>query len=664
MTRRARRWPPLLLAVLVVAALLACFPALAGAAPRLVSGGHQVGRAASGDAAARPAVGIVTEDDADRYHADYVIHQDGSVDVTQEITWVFPSGEERHGILRTVTVRAGWKDSTEQYRYYELSEVSVTSPTGAPTDLTINDFGATKQLRIGSPSETVTGTQTYIVKFRLAHVMNDIGDGTAEFYYNHLSTSNSYAYRQVSASVTAPAAATKAACFYGPQGSTTQCTAAPGATTTFTIPDLGPEEGASILASYPRAAFGDLTPDLRQGAADAEGAQVLSPRVARLVGLFGYGLGAFIPLLAAGLMGVLVWTRGRDERYAGLTPGLTPGMGQQVPVVRSARAPTVAVQFTPPEGVQPGMVGTVIDESANVVDVTATLIDLAVRGYLTLTAPDKRSMWHRNDWTLTRTNPPVGATPLNSYEQTLYDGVFATGSVVRLSELKNRFAPTLNTVQRLMYDEVVHRGWFRRSPQKQRQGFFWVSAVLMALSVGTVFFGPGATSGVFDDARLPVNPVFILGAGGFVAGLIVFLLGQRMAARTALGSAVLAQSKGFEQYLRTADANQIRWEEAQEIFSRYLPYAIVFGIAERWAQVFEEVAKAAVAAGHTVLMPTWYVGGWDGNTFENIAADMDSFSTQAAGTFASTPGSSGSSGFSSGGGFSGGGGGGSGGGSW
>jgi uncharacterized membrane protein len=136
-----------------------------------------------------------------------------------------------------------------------------------------------------------------------------------------------------------------------------------------------------------------------------------------------------------------------------------------------------------------------------------------------------------------------------------------------------------------------------------------------------------------------------------------------MAARTADGSAVHAQSLGFRQYLVTAEANQIRWEEAQSVFSRYLPYAIVFGVAEKWADTFEQVAAAAAAAGHPVVMPTWYIGDGFGS-FSNLASGMDSFATTAGGTFTSTPGSSGGSGFSSGGGFSGGGGGGSSGGSW
>ncbi|MDQ6716266.1 MAG: DUF2207 domain-containing protein, partial [Actinomycetota bacterium] len=158
----------------------------------------------------------------------------------------------------------------------------------------------------------------------------------------------------------------------------------------------------------------------------------------------------------------------------------------------------------------------------------------------------------------------------------------------------------------------------------------------------------------------------VLGAGLVVAGLIFRVLGKRMAAKTAEGSAVLAQSLGFRQYLVTAEASQIKFEEAQSIFSRYLPYAIVFGVADRWAATFQQVAEAAAAAGQQIMMPTWYL--YSGSAFPDfggIANGVGSFADTAGGAFAATAssGSSGGSGFS-GGGFSGGGVGGSSSGSW
>lgn len=123
---------------------------------------------------------------------------------------------------------------------------------------------------------------------------------------------------------------------------------------------------------------------------------------------------------------------------------------------------------------------------------------------------------------------------------------------------------------------------------------------------------------------------------------------------------MLALVARFRQYIATAEANQIKWEEAGGLLE-FLPFAIVFGLADRWAKTFEEVAAAAAAAGVSVASPTWY--DWAPAASPAIASSMDSFSTVAAGTFVSTrvrPGRAGSAG----GGFSGGGGGGSSGGSW
>ena len=139
--------------------------------------------------------------------------------------------------------------------------------------------------------------------------------------------------------------------------------------------------------------------------------------------------------------------------------------------------------------------------------------------------------------------------------------------------------------------------------------------------------------------------IIAFGAGLAVSGVIVNVLAQRMASRTADGTAMLAQSLGFKKYLVTAEANQIKFEEAQQIFSAYLPYAIVFGVADKWANTFDEVAAAAAAAGVTMASPVWYIGPnfGQGGFFDSIASGADSFSTQAAGTFVSTAGSSGSS---------------------
>ncbi|GAA4723967.1 hypothetical protein GCM10025782_22430 [Pedococcus ginsenosidimutans] len=604
-----------------------------------------------------------SDDYASSFHVDFTIKQDGSVDVAETIAWHFPDGEARHGIERYVVVRAGYQDRENTYREYPISKVSASSPSGAPSDVSVSDAadGASVRIRVGNPDQTVSGTQRYVVRYTLEAIVNGFPDH-AELYYNLVGSANDALYENVSASVTGPGPADRAECFYGELGSTDRCTATPGATAQFSAPRVEPGQGVSILASLPRDGFGALEPVLHEGEVSSDGG-VVTTQTSRALGALALGTGAALPLLAAGLMGTLVYTRGRDEQYAGLTPGLAPGAGESAPVVRGGKRVT-AVQFTPPQGVQPGLVGTVIDETANTVDVSATLVDLAVRGYLTIEETEKGA-FRSKDWQLTRTAPTAeqARTPLQPYEEALLNGVFSTASSVRLSSLKNHFKPTLSRVQGLMYDEVVRRGWFRRSPAAQRGAWTTLGSLMIFGPIFASVWLGGAVSRLGAGSGSPVPPGFALAGGCALAGAIVVFLGRRMAARTAAGSAVLAQSEGFKQYLVTAEAAQIRWEEAQDVFSRYLPYAIVFGVASQWAATFEKVAEAAAAAGHVVTPPLWYLGGNFGS-FSGIADGMDSFATTAGGTFTSTPGSSGGSGFSAGGGFSGGGGGGSSGGSW
>ncbi len=605
----------------------------------------------------------------------FAVDKDGGIAVTETIHYSFDtSSGARRGIFRTITVRQGVDGRPDVYRYLGLSGVRVTSPTGANASVQLIDSGAEITIRVGSPSVTVSGTHTYVVSYHLANVLNPFIDSqTAELYYNVVKD-DTVPKDRVTISVTAPAPTTDVRCTRGVGAA---CDSATGGTTArFTVTGLAARENLTIATRYPLSAFTAITPDIRTGSSDAGPGSGLDEGVARVASWASLAGGVLAPILALVTMGALVATRGRDEWYAGLTPGLTPGASGAdrggIPSVppaptRRGRTPPVAVQFTPPPGVQPGLVGTVIDESADTLDVSATVIDLAVRGYLRIEEVEGGGMFARTDWRLTQLSPSE-SEPLRPYEANVLNGLFLQGSPVLLSDLKNHFAGTLSATKDLMYDEVLSRRWFRKSPQSQRMawrglGFFVMGSGLVTLfAYGSISRGIDATSGL----SLPVPSGWVLGAGLLLAGFVIQLLGARMAAKTAAGSAVLAQSLGFRQYLVTAEANQIRWEEAQEIFSRYLPFAIVFGVADRWAKTFQEIAAAAAAAGQVVIMPDWYI--YHGTLFPDfgsIVDGVDSFSTTASGTFQSTPGSSGGSGFgSSGGSFSGGGVGGSSSGSW
>jgi uncharacterized membrane protein len=305
------------------------------------------------------------------------------------------------------------------------------------------------------------------------------------------------------------------------------------------------------------------------------------------------------------------------------------------------------VEWSPPDNLRPGLLGTLIDEQANVLDVTATIVDLAVRGYLRIDEIPDAGLFSSRDWQLVQLKG--GDSTLLDYEQRLFAALFEDRNVVKLSELKRTFAADLAKVQSSLYDELVYHKWYRRRPDSTRNTWFMLSLLLVAVAGGVTYL------------LVRYTTLGLVGIALVLAAVAVVVGSRTMPARTGEGSAVLARTLGFRRYLATAEAGQIRFEEGEDIFSKYLPYAIVFGEAERWAKVF---ATLAAAGGGAAAVPAvlWYTGPhpW---TYGSFGESVNSFSVTTSGSISAAAASS-KSGFGGGGGFSGGGFGGGGGGGW
>jgi hypothetical protein len=86
-------------------------------------------------------------------------------------------------------------------------------------------------------------------------------------------------------------------------------------------------------------------------------------------------------------------------------------------------------EFRVVDDIRPGHVGTVADERVDPIDVTATLVDLAVRGHLVITELPRDSEFARTDWEIRRVD---GASDgLRPFEQQLLDpaGVYGYRSL-------------------------------------------------------------------------------------------------------------------------------------------------------------------------------------------------------------------------------------------
>lgn len=306
-------------------------------------------------------------------------------------------------------------------------------------------------------------------------------------------------------------------------------------------------------------------------------------------------------------------------------------------------------QFEPPAGLRPAEVGTLLDERADTKDVTATIVDLAGRGFLRIDPLPK------GDWKLTRTGGDLAE--LKRYERSFLEKLYLrhSGESTRLGSLRRHFSQQLREVEEMLYKDAMESGWFSSDPRHAGRRVALIG-VAMALLGGAAAFVFGAAAGW----GLPGVALVLVGGAGFVSA-------RYMPRRTPKGSQLLREVLGFRLYMRTAERYRQQFAEKENVFTAFLPYAIVFGCAERWAKAFEGLAAQSSETG-------WYgSGGWqplaisqslqdfNSNVGSTLSASPPSWGGGSSGTAGGVSGST-TSGFSDG--FSGGGGGGGGGGSW
>ena len=569
------------------------------------------------------------------YDVQLVVESSGDLLVKEVIQYDFANLPDKHGIFREIPVRLEYDEKYE--RVYRISDIRVSST--APDDVEETDEGRLKRLRIGHPDKTITGRHTYTITYRVEGALNGFEDHD-ELYWNAIGEHWAVPIGAATVSVTAPATVGRIACFAGPAESDLPCqvSASDGPTATFRQTPLGLHHAFTVVVGFPKGAVPNPEPILDEKWHPSR-AFAMTPATLGLTG----GLG----LLTLGGIAGLGWTRGRDRRYIGsavdATFGTEGGQDEPVPLFQGDETP---VEFAPPDNLRPGQVGTLVDETANPIDVTATIVDLAVRGYLRIEEIPKEGWFGKPDWNLVKVKE--GDDKLLGYEQRLFDSLLPgeVESSTLLSDLKDTFATKMRKIQDDLYDDSVSRGWFRSRPDQVRAKWVGGGVLVLILGIGLTVLAAAFT-------RFGLVPIPIA-----IGGILLIMNADRMPHRTAQGTGVLRRTLGFRRFIEESEKERAQFAERAHLFTEYLPYAIVFGATEKWAKAFAGLDGELPDTGG------WYVGHNPGYFHvAGFSSAMDNFSTTTAGTLTSTPSASGSSGFG-GGGFSGGGGGGGGGGSW
>lgn len=457
------------------------------------------------------------------------LERDGSLSVTEQVFVQARKTMTRRAPLR---IKAG----DEQDRVFTIRDVEVTG--NATTEITADEFVMT----VGEGATTIT--------YKVDGTVTDVA-GHQEVRWQVASGWDTKV-RLLRASFIAPDQPEAVVCLAGAFGTDSPCRSA--------LTDSS-QVLRVVQESLPAGERVDLTVNLPAGTvgANANFDDIATTNAFALTTASGVGLGGLVLLFLGGF--VLLWlARGRDARALATDVG---------PVELLMTGDGGRVAFASPDGVLPGQVGTVVDERVDVADVTATVVDLAVRNYLAVREVGPE------EWVLVRRNP--ADTALTDYERAVYQQVLGDAAEVPLTALR----VDLSVVREAMYADVVTRQWFTRRPDHDRS--LWST-------VGILLAVVGAAATVV--LALTVGHA-LLGLTLVVGGLGLALGARMMPARTKRGSVLVQQVRGLLNYLRTTDAATIPPADREMVLSRSLPYAVVLGEVDGWVRRFTDLDTSA-----------------------------------------------------------------------
>lgn len=531
--------------------------------------------------------------------------KNSNLTVEEKILYDF-GAEYKHGVYRYIPANYTGENGQNKMLFMELKSVTDENGSDYPVKATFEN--GNKVWRVGDPDNTVTGQKTYVFKYEALNGMRYFPDHT-ELYWNATGNQWPVAIDHVRVQVKTPAPVREIVCYTGPAGSAvSNCQKfASGDTAAFTADSLGYNEGLTFAIK------------LDANAVDPPPAHIRA--IAWLASYGGYVL--LVPLVL--IAWYLMWRFGSD-----------PNVSRSV--MPRYKPPT----YPDGEVMKPGVLGTLIDESADMVDITATIIDLARRGYFVIKEIPKSGIFGSKDWEFERHNSDL--TGLKPYEQTVMNGIFTSGDTQTLSGLRNHFYVHVAIIKKQFWKELVDKKCYIEDPSTTRAKYVGCSVLVFGASA-VIAGGLSVAAG-----SIPVSAIF-LGLAGLVVSVMMYKI---MPKRSIQGVMMLKDVQGLEEFITRAKEDQIHFLESQgkDLFEPLLPYALAMGVAKQWAGRFS----------HLDFQPTWYQGTGQMNTFYFLNS-MNSFSSAAGSSLSVAPSSSGSSsGF--GGGFSGGGGGGGGGGSW
>ena len=545
------------------------------------------------------------------FQDDIIVDRDGSAGVTERITLAFVG--QWQGIHRTIPIEYPGPNGTNYELFLKVT--NVTDESGGKLKYESSTANGARDLKIYIPN-AVDATRTVAITYRVRNGTRFFKDYD-EFYWNVTGNDWPVPIDHAAATVRFPAAAAgslRAQAFTGVYGSTQRdaTAAVAGRDAQFATSTPLPMRGGLTLDVY-------IPKDILQ---EPSGLR-------KFFWFLGGNPVVFLPLVTFAGMFLLWWYKGRDP-----DPGIS-----------------VAPMYEPPSEISPAEAGTLLDDRIHPRDITSTVVDLAVRGYLKIEeTAEKVLVFTHKDYIFHLLKPrEQWGADLAPHERVMLENVFASGNETRLSSLKNRFYTAVPAIRQDIMSALKRKGIYLLDPESANG--YSVGAAILILAAFGIFQYLGWAN-FFNSTALLVPSVLL-------SALIWFLFARVMTAKTMKGARTRVAVLGFQEFMNRVDAERLKLMPPTT-FEKFLPFAMALGVEHHWAQAFAGIVKDP---------PGWYVGpggvygGFNpiffSSSMHSMASDMHQVFVSAprASSTGSGFGGGGGGGGVSGGGFGGGGGG-------
>ncbi len=458
-----------------------------------------------------------------QFDVDITLSKENIAQVQEKIVYDF-GANYKHGMYRDIPVE--YSDGANSY-YMQFTYRGTKDQQGQTVPVQQSSESGNERLRLGNPNQTITGAHTYAISYELGPILYQ---KNGQLFLNYDVIGTGFTVPIDNAKITFRTADStplgSLTCFQGSQGSSQACAveqATPGVAT-MSLTGLQTGQGVTLNAYLP----GSYTTN------------VLQPGVGKSRNFdSGFALGAIGILIGSILLPMFA-----------ITFLMFKFLKSKFDDRKLRKSQTIVPQYEPPKNLSPAEVGYLNDDVSDGVEITATLIDLARRGHLTIAqnaAPTgvSKLLGGKPDYTFTAAEIPP-ADQRTPAEDKIFQAIFCQGKIAQLSTLnKNAMGKAVQSFDKMIAKSMREKGFYNR--------------------VGRL---------------IPTDHL------------------------TSLGASEWARAEGFKLYITVAEKDRLAFTDAPsktpERFSALLPYAIALGVEKEWAKQF-----AGINLGPATQ---WYAG--------------------------------------------------------